>query len=767
MGRELRAAVRLALTLLLGFFLSLVPATTSWAVPQLRQARSSNGQDAGKQPQDPATTAATVAEQKGSPGGKRMTALRIEEDLTIDGLLREPAWQQAEAISDFLQREPNEGEPASERTEVRILYNDRFLYVGFILYDSEPDQIIATDRRRDSRMRTDDTIAIELDTFHDHQNAFVFRVNPLGTKMDELLKNESNVNTEWDEEWLGAARITEEGWEAEMALPWKILRYPTGSHIWGVDFRREIRRKNEDVYWSNYTQDFRFNEVSQAGHLTGLDDLRLTDRYRLKSFLTTGLLDRNITDEPATNDLSDLGVEDLKLQVRPGLVLDFTANTDFAQVEVDQAQVNLTRFSLFFPEQREFFLEGRENFSFGTPQGRRGFGAPLALLFFSRRIGLRDGEPTPLDVAAKLTGKVGRTRVGVLNAQTGDTEDTAADNFTVVRIQQEIFSRSRVGMLLTNRSGGGTTNRVVGADGNFTFYKHLSLNGFLARATDTDLEGSKWAGQGIVSWNSDQWNFSGDILRVAPDFQTDLGFVLRKDIVRQSYRIGWNPRPQAAWLRQIRISSNFTQFSDTHGSLQSQDRGLFVNFNLESGDSFFVDFGDRFERLIEPFKIHKDELSPDQNVVIPVGDYGFQEIRAGFNLFTGRAVAGRFSVRQGGFFDGNRTTVSLSPSLRVGQSIQTSASYAYNQIDLREGSFTTHLVNGRLSYSFNERWLTDTLIQYSNTSDMLTVFARLDYIYRPNDDLFVVYQQTSALGGLFDGQKDKQFVVKLTHSLQF
>lgn len=697
--------------------------------------------------------------QAGTPGGKRMVATEIDEEIAVDGSLSEEAWTRADVVSDFLQREPVEGATPSERTEAMILYNDEFLYVGFRLYDSEPERITATDQRRDSRMRTDDTIAVLFDTFHDHQNGFLFRVNPLGTKYDAQLRNEEQVNSQWDEDWSAAARITDEGWQAELAIPWKNIRFAGGTKVWGVDFRREIRRKNEDVYWSNYTQDFRFNQVSQAGHLVGLQDLSLTDRFRFKPYVTAGVADRNLTAEPFTDNLTDAGVEDFKIQLHPGMVLDLTANTDFAQVEVDRARVNLTRFSLFFPEKREFFLEGKDNFAFGGAGGD--FGPPLALLFFSRRIGLsQSGEPIPLNVGAKLTGSIGDLQVGALNAQTGSIEGVPSNNFSVVRLQHRLMSRSRVGMLFTNRSGGGTYNRVWGADADFTFRDHFNVRGWAARADDSGLAESPWSGSLGAGWDSDRWTFRGSVVAIDEDFDTDLGFILRRGVVKQDYTVGWKPRPQVDWLRQVWMFANFEQFSSTDGGVETREQGFFTNFRLESGDSFSVSFDDNFERLAFPFEIQ-------EGVTIPAGDHDFQRWRLGFNTFGGRRVSTRVSASFGEFFDGDRLSLGLSPSVRIGDSIQAGASYDYDRVELPAGEFSTHVVNSRFAYAFNDRWLTDALVQYVNTLDRVLLFARLNYIYRNNDDLFVVYRQTRAFGGLFEGRTDHQLISKLTYSWEF
>lgn len=692
------------------------------------------------------------------PGDKRIAARRVDGDLEIDGRLIEDAWDLADAASGFLQREPGEGDPASERTEVRILYDDSHLYLGVVAHDSQPGRITATDRRRDSGMDTEDTVTFVLDTFHDHRNGFLFRVNPLGTKWDALLRDEQSTNSQWDEEWFAAARITASGWEVEIAIPWNSLRYPTGSNTWGFDVQRRIRRRNEEVVWSNYRQDFDFNQVSQAGHLVGLQDLQLTDRFRLKPFVTGGLTDRNITSTPDTENLLDAGLEDLKWQIHPGLVLDVTANTDFGQVEVDQAQVNLTRFSLFLPEQREFFLEGRDNFDFGATGG---FGSPDALLFYSRRIGLSEaGAQLPLDAAAKLTGKVGGLTIGALDAQTGDTAGAHGNNLGVVRLQHDVLARSRVGVLFTNRSGGGTFNRVMGVDGDFTFHDHLGISGFAARSTDTQLDDPEWIGQGSMGWDSDTWTLTGDFLRISPEFVADLAFIPRRGLEKTNLRAGWRPRPGLDWLRQLHVVGTFTQIDDTSGGIETRTRSIYHSFNLDSGDRIVFDFNDNFERLDSPFEIRP-------GVLVPPGDHQFQDYRLEFQSYSGRPVSVTADVTVGGFWTGDRTAATLSPAVRLGRSVQASLTYEYNDVQLPQGAFHTHLVNSRVSYSFNERWLTDAMVQWSSTSDRVTLFARLNWLYRANDDLFVVYRQTAALDGDFSGRRDHRLVFKLTRSFDF
>ncbi len=610
---------------------------------------------------------------------------------------------------------------------------------------------------------SDDTFSLLLDTFHDGRSAFLFTVNALGARYDATIRNERQINSDWDEAWEAAAQITARGWEAEMVIPLAILRFSSGAANWGVDFERQIRHKNEQVAWSNYRRDFRFISVSQAGDLRGFENLSVTQRFRLRPYFLGGAT--SLFEDPGrTNDVTNqFGIDDLKIQLTSNLTADLTYNTDFAHVEFDQQRVNLTRFSLFFPEKRDFFLEGANNFSFG-PQGGGGggFGAPVLRLFHSRNIGLSElGEPTPINFGAKMTGKLGSGNIGFLNLQTGDSEFGGGRNYTALRWRQDVLARSSVGALITNVEGpDGATNTVVGADANFTFFDNLNISAFGARATDDDLEEGKFAGQFRAGWQSDLWSASFDILRIDPGFQSDLGFVLREDIVRRAYRASWNPRPSVPWMRSVNFDVNFTTFHDTTGVLVSRQSWVGPSLNFESGDSIAAYYTNEFERLDFPFQIHPD-------VAIPPGDYSFDSLYMWLSTFGGRRVSIGGQASIGEFYDG--TIVSLSPRLtfRLSEKLLVSPAFSYNKIDLPGGSFTTNVLNARVNYSFSDRWLTDALVQHNSLSDGLSVFARLRYIYRIGDDIYLVYRQTGEYDGFRFGRHDRSLTLKVTRSFNW
>ena len=687
-----------------------------------------------------------------------MAVTRTIEAPVMDGIVDDVSWSLADVATGFLQREPREGQPASERTEVRVLYDDKNLYVGVIAYDTDPSGILATELRRDALGGSDDTFSVVLDTYHDGRSGFLFTVNALGAQYDATIENERQLNSEWDEAWQAAAQVTSRGWEAELVIPLGVLRFSTGLADWGIDFERQIRRKNEEVAWSNYRRNFRFIAVSQAGDLRGFKNLSVTERFRLRPYVL-GTATSLFADPERTNHVNDeFGIDDFKIQLTSNLTADLTYNTDFAQVELDNQRVNLTRFSLFFPEKRDFFLEGANNFSFG-PSGGDGFGAPLLRLFHSRNIGLSEsGVPTSIDAGGKVTGKIGNGNVGLLHVRAGDSQFGVGEGFTAMRWRQDVLARSSVGALVTNVAGpNGALNTVVGADASFTFFDNLNISAFGARATDDEVEEGKFAGQFGVGWQSDLWRASFDITRIDPDFRSDLGFVLRDDVVRRSYRGAWNPRPDIAGLRSVNFDFNNTTFHDTRGDLVSRESWIGGFLNAESGDGIGGYYANTFERLDFPFEIHP-------GVTIPPGEYTSNGLYMFYFSFGGRWVSIRGDGNLGEFYGGTMFSVQPTLTFRVNERLRFEPSFSYNKIDLPGGSFTSNVLNARASYSFSDRLLTDALLQYSNVSNDISLFARLRYIYRVGDDIYLVYRQAGEYDLHRFGRHDRSVTLKVTRS---
>ena len=752
----------LPLLLLAGLIIAFSAAAPARATSQ--QSSSQQSSDVAQQEQsgrlgDDMTAAEGEAAAQFA-GRKRMSATRTPRPPVIDGFVNDPEWAQAETVTDFMQRDPDNGQPGSERTVARVLFDKDNIYLSFVMYDSQPDRITARDLRRDSRMETDDSIAVILDTFDDSRNGFIFQVNPLGTKYDALLRNESQINSDWDEKWEAAAQITDEGWQVEIAIPWQALRYQTGSHTWGIDFRRELRRRNEEMAWSNYHRGFRFTQISQGGSLIGLEDLSLTQRFRFQPYASGGGSRVNASDEPYSDATGGIGVEDFKVQITPNLTADFTANTDFAQVEDDTERVNLSRFSLFYPEKRDFFLESANNFAFGPSQ--RGHGGPSLSLMHSRRVGLVEGEAVPIIYGAKMTGKIGSTNLGLMNVQTNDSEFAPSENYTAIRVRQDIFERSSVGVLVTNVQGGGDHNRIMGVDGTFRFFDYLSIAGYYAGSDDSRIEGNPYVGAFSAGWNSDLWELSGGYQVIDDDFESRLGYVRQTGIKSQNYRASWKPRPER-WeaMRQIRFSTSMNYLTDMSGEKLTSEAEASVDFSFESGDSINFNYGRVFDRLY-------DEFEPSEGVTIPIGEYEWDEWRVFGRTYSARKVSGRFWVSGGGYYNGARLSASPSITVRFNENFTLSPGYSYNTVDLPTGAFDTHTVTLRTVYNFNDQWLTNALVQYNSVSGRMSIFARLQYVLRGGfDNVFLVYKQSAHYLGDYDGLTDRQVLAKVTYSFDF
>ena len=702
--------------------------------------------------------------------GKRSVATWTDVPPVLDGRIDDAEWALAEVVSDFLQKEPVAGATPTKRTEVRVLYDEDTLYFGWINFDDEPENIGASVMRRDEFHQGDDWVAVYIDTFHDHRNALGFEINPLGAKFDYTVRDESQLNTAWDENWEAAASITERGWEAEMAIPFAALRYAPGSNVWGIEYEREVIQNKERINWNNTSRDYNFLAVSQYGHLVGLGNVGLTGRFRLKPFVAGGYDSFQQRDDPLSEGRGDIGIERFQVQLTPSLTANLTVNTDFAEVEADTQQVNLTRFSLFFPEQREFFLEEANNFTFGTLPRRAsgesaGFGfqrqPPLALLFFSRRIGLGpEGQPVPIRVGGKLTGKIGNGNLGFVNVQTGDSQFGAGQNFAAFRWKQPVFGRSTVGALATNVQGpDGQYNRVFGADIDFVLFDHLFLTGFAAGGQDNDVDGTSWVGQFSAGWDTESWGLGGDVTYVADDFDSDLGFILRQDIVRTSTRGRWSMRPSWPLLRRVSLNPSLERVTDTSGRLVSRLGSLSTQFDLESSDVVRFRINRNYELLDSDFPI-------DENVTIPVGDYSWTDGEATLRLAARRAVSGSLTLNLGDFYDGTRFGVGGGPSFRFSDRFTLSPQYSFNRIHLPGGSFDTHLVRLRANLSFSARVLFDSLLQHSSVDDQMSAFVRLRYIYRTGDDFYLVYRQATAFSGMFDRLDDRTLTAKFTFTMQ-
>ncbi len=723
-------------------------------------------------------------------GGATVRAVRLDSPWTLDGVLDDPIYADVEPFGDFIQQSPDEGAPASERTRTWIFYDDESIYVAARLWESVPEsQWIANEMQRDSfQLISNDGFIVVFDTFYDRRNGFAFRVNPIGGFQDYQITDEGDQNLDWNPVWDVRTGRFEEGWTVEMAIPFKSLRFRPGpSHLWGVQLGRDIRSNVEESYLtavpiSAGPGQFR---LSVAGTLAGLEVPSGNRTFEMKPFLIGSLATDRLAVPPVDNDGDgDFGV-DVKYGVAENLTADFTYNTDFAQVEVDEQQINLTRFSLFFPEKRDFFLESQGIFDFARIPGFGGLGASSRSLlfsspgvfgngntptvFFSRRIGLEMGQTVPILGGGRLTGKVGDFAVGALSIQTDDAPigDTPSTNFTAIRVKRDVLRRSRVGAIFTNRSvsvGGNGSNQAYGIDGAFSFYDDLNAYGYWARTETPGRSGDDQSYQAAFSYEGDRYAVLVDHLLVGDNFNPEVGFLRRTDFRRTFALAQYSPRPASiAAVRQFRWGASLDYILNGAGQVETQlVQGRFQT-DLENSDRFSADIQENYELLSERFPI-----AP--GVIIPVGGYRFYDYLVTYSMGPQRRVSGTFSYQGGEFFGGTIRAVGYSRGrVEITRQFSLEPSLSFNVIDVPQGEFTTSLATARVTYTFTPRMFASGLLQYNSTQNVMSTNVRLRWEYQPGSELFLVYndQRDTELSRGFPILENRAFVVKFTRQFRF
>ena len=695
----------------------------------------------------------------------------------IDGVLDEGAWGEATALTDFVQRVPLDGEPATERTEVRVLYDSEALYVGAWLFDSEPDAIVLGEAIRDYDLEQSDAVLLILDTFRDEQNAFVFGTNPVGIEYDGQVANSGQgggfffgagggaqtrrqqsgsgggFNLNWDASWTVATSSDREGWYAEFRIPFSTVRYGDGEdQEWGLNIARRIRRLNEQSFWSPIPREFDQYRLNYAGVLEGLRP----PTQRLVR-VTPYLLQRGVRDYEAGDPDFDYPTEiggDAKLQVTQGLTLDLTVNTDFAQVEVDEVQTNLTRFSLFFPEKRPFFLENAGFFQVG---------AGAADLFFSRQIGISSDGPVPIVGGGRLSGKAAGLNLGLLHIATDDLASGVPQNqYSVVRVARELPNRSRIGGAFMRRGSdvGGDWNRTYAVDGQLGLGEAISVTSFLARTETPDLSGRDHAFDAQGSWTSRNFRSTLSYREIGEDFNPEMGF-LPRDGYRYTQVFGmYYVRPERWGLREIRPHASYFTYRDIGTGFEESSRvHLDAHFEFEDGMELHPAFNWVREGLEVPFKI-------TDGVTVPVGTYSGWE--AGWVFFTNESAPLSFSggFNAGTFLTGNRVNPFGTFTARYKSSLSASLRIDYNDVhltDVNQASrdFEATLIGFRLAYFVTPRIFVQSLTQYSDVADAWSANIRLGWLDDAGSGLFIVYNQSSGFDSLArDTPLNRAFTIK-------
>jgi hypothetical protein len=733
--------------------------------------------DAPPEPVAPATIS------RDNEGRATVRAVRVRGPLRIDGALDEAHYRDVQPMSGFIQVEPEYDVAATESTDLWVSFDDDNVYVSARMWDSQLDRLVATEMRRDSNgmFQGNDVISFIFDTFYDRRNGVMFTVNPIGGRSDTQVTGERQFNQDWNPVWDVKTGRFDRGWTVELAIPFKSLRYRPGTaQVWGFNAMRTKRSKNEMSLLSRVPlgrQQAAITQTSFAATLVGLDAPRGRRNLDLKPYATSSLMTNRSATPPVSNDPhGEVGL-DLKYAVTQGLTADLTVNTDFAQVEADEQQVNLTRFNLFFPEKREFFLENQGTFAFGGVQVGGNFNnnnnnnnqaAPL--LFYSRRIGLNEGREVPLEVGGRLTGRAGRYTVGVLSAQTGKESNdlpsaAPATNFSVVRVKRDILGRSSVGLIATGRSAapdGVGRNLAYGVDGAFLFFENLTINTYWAKTKTEGLSGDDTSYRADLNYNADRYGLQLEHLAVGDAFKPELGFLRRNDMRRSSAQFRFSPRPRnIPSVRRFRSQAGIAYVESGAGVLESRERDAEFVIEFQSGDQFNVQYNNLYEFLPVP--------SPIDRVVLPVGEYHFQNVRVGANFGRQRRLGSNLAVEHGTFYNGHRTTVSASQGrISLTNALSVEPTYSLNKVDLVETAYTTHLAGSRVTYTVTPLMFVSALLQYNSGTNAVSTNARLRWEYRPGSELFVVYNdERNTLSRGFPSLSTRTFVVKVNRLFRF
>ena len=696
----------------------------------------------------------------------------------MDGVvLGDPVWDEAAPATGFRQTQPDEGAPASERTEVRVVFTQSTLYVGVVCYDADPGSIAIADSRRDASLDDGDSVQFILDTFLDRQSGFVFGTSPAGQEYDGQVVNAgegrlgrstttssgsgAGFNGNWDGAWDVRTSVTDVGWSAEFAIPFRTLSYPDREvQTWGMNVQRNIRRRNEIVYWAPLPRQYNLLRLSMAGQLSGVRPAPAVRDLKIVPYVAGDLT--RFDESRRTTALGDAGV-DLKYNVTPALTLDLTYNTDFAQVEVDDQQINLDRFNLFFPEKRPFFLENAGVFSVSSIRQVAGGDPAQTELFFSRRIGIGpDGREIPILGGARLSGKVSdAVSVGLINMQTEDSGGvTPSNNFTVARAYRDLPNSSQIGAIFVNRQGTGALagdrdyNRTYGVDGRVGLGQNSQIAGFAA-ATDTPgLEGSDHAYNLAWDHNSEQWRFTLGYVEVADNFNPEVGFLKRQGFRNIDSGFSFITRPRSIpWLHQVRPHATFNRFWNFNGFQESSF--LHIDNDLEFADSTLIKtaWNVTGEGVTEPFEIAK-------GVWVPAGVYDHHEAQLTYESNRGAPVSWGVRARIGGFFGGSRATVGPTLSVRTGDRFNASVQWSRNDVDLPGGHFIANLTSARVAINFSPRRFFMALVQYNDAADLWSANLRLGLLGQANTGLFLVYNDTRGLHDMIPFGGGRSLILK-------
>ena len=682
-----------------------------------------------------------IANEKRVVITKQISTGKIE----LDGFLDEPEWKMVSPAKDFIQRDPIEGAPSTEKTEVYVIYDEDNLYIGAMLFDSNPDGILAYQKRRDQSLRTDDRFMWILDTFLDGRTGYFFEVNPAGLMGDGLIVSSESywgTNKDWNGIWDARVVIVPEGWSVEVVIPFRTLNFNPDLDTWGINFQRTVRRKNEDAKWNGFQRNKKLTTPVHAGHLTGLKNLKQGRGIELKPYISMNRRQMNVDENTETKNLSDLGF-DISMNITSGLKGSLTYNTDFAEAEVDQRRVNLTRFPLRYAEKRGFFLEGAGVYSFLPRNG--------VTPFFSRRIGLSEGKQIPINYGGRLSGQVGDYELGFIQANTSPQGDIQGENFTVARVKRALWKQSYFGLVYTDRSPSemkvdstALDQTLYGADidlktSEFMNDKNLQFQAFLVYHTapknEPDLNFSDLSTRGL------RLTYPNDIIRTHVSYREfgemynpAVGFSRRNGFKRIQPSFSYHPRPEKyEFIRQIEYGVQYEYMTDLNNNMLKKETTITpFNIRFESQDVVGIKIVNLIEYLDKPFTIYED-------ITIPVKEYSSDELQFKFETSEKRMISTELEYQTGDFWTGEKKTLKTQISIKPFSGFNIQTEYEKNQVTLDGNNFRTELYNIEFGVYPTPRTAIFSNLQYDNVSNALGLFAKLQHTIRPGSDFYLVY----------------------------
>jgi hypothetical protein len=725
---------------------------------------------------DPNTPPPSAVLWRDPDGRISVRATRTAVPVRIDGRLDEEIYTTTESIGSFIQQEPDEGKPATEKTESWVLFDDDNVYVSARCWETHPERRVANEMRRDTnQLRQNDTFGVLFDTFHDRRNGYFFYANPIGGLADSQITDEGPPNVDWNTVWSVKTGRFDDGWTIEIAIPFKSLRYQPGrDQTWGINLRRVVRWKNEWSYLAPVPRaltTFRgILKISSAATLVGLQAPSGSRNLELKPYVLAGVTTDTTVTPRLDNDRTTRVGADVKYGVTQNLTADLTINTDFAQVEVDEQQVNLTRFNLFFPEKRDFFLEGLGVFAFAgrASAGLAAGSGDTPYLFFSRRIGLDGGRVVPLRAGGRLTGKAAGFTLGVLNVQTGtvrpaDEQPPLVDsaNFTVLRAKRDLLRRSSIGGMYTHRTstpGRIGSNDGYGVDANFSFYQNVRIDAYLAGTRSERRAGENLSYRGLFDYNGDRYGLQAERLVVEPNFLPEVGFIRRTDMRRNFMLARFSPRPSdVPRVRKLTAQTSINYVTSNRNRLDTRELQATVQTEFTNSDVASLTYTDSFDRPIRPF-----DVAP--GFTIPIGEYDFHTLQLSSAGGQQRKISGSIVYEAGPYYSGDRQSLAVNAArLQVTPQISLEPSASLNFIELPQGALRASVVRIRATYTVTPRMFVSGIVQYSSTSSSVGSNVRLRWEYAPGSELFVVYTDDydSAPQSGAAALRNRAFVIKL------